>query len=49
MKRSLIPIALSLALVLCFAACDTPTKDPVDTTEEITDDTSNTPGSEELI
>ena len=36
MKRSLLLIALSLSLVLCFAACDTPTEDPVDTTEEIT-------------
>lgn len=36
MKRSMLLIVLSLSLVLCFAACDTPTEDPVDTTEEIT-------------
>ena len=49
MKRSLILIALSLALVLCFAACDTPTEDPVDTTEEITTEAAATEQTTEEI
>lgn len=36
MKRSFALIALSLVLVLCFAACDTPAEEPIDTTAEIT-------------
>lgn len=49
MKRSLILIVLSLALVLCFAACDTPTEDPVDTTEEITTEAPATEQTTEEI
>ena len=49
MKRSLILIVLSLALVLCFAACDTPTEDPVDTTEEITTEAPATEQTAEEI
>ncbi|MBQ5361767.1 MAG: hypothetical protein IIU63_00325 [Clostridia bacterium] len=36
MKRSMMLIALSLVPVLCFAACDTPAEEPIDTTAEIT-------------
>ena len=37
MKKSLYLIALSLALVLCFAACNTPAEQPIDTTESTTE------------
>lgn len=36
MKKSLILIALSLALAFCLAACDTPTAEPADTTAQET-------------
>ena len=49
MKRSLLLIALSLSLVLCFAACDTSTEDPVDTTEEITTEAPATEQTTEEI
>ncbi len=42
MKRFLLLIALSLALVLCFAACDTPAEQTVDTTEELTTEEETT-------
>ena len=48
MKRSMLLIALSLSLVLCFAACETPTEDPVDTTEEITTTEEVTTTTEEV-
>ena len=48
MKRSLLLIALSLVLVLCFAACDTPAEEPIDTTENSTEAPTTEETTEEI-
>ena len=48
MKRSLLLIALSLVLVLCFAACDTPAEEPIDTTEHSTEAPTTEETTEEI-